>query len=76
MGDGYRSLSNYQFEAKLVIAIGKQGAKVTKADALALVFGYAVELDMTRRDRCDHRRNWHRCKSSSAIERRTSHDPA
>lgn len=41
---------NYHFEAELVIAIGKEGAKVSEADALGLVFGYAVGLDMTRRD--------------------------
>ena len=41
---------NYHFEAELVIAIGKEGAKVSEADALDLVFGYAVGLDMTRRD--------------------------
>ena len=42
--------ANYHFEAELVIAIGKEGAKVAEADALGLVFGYAVGLDMTRRD--------------------------
>ena len=42
--------SNYQFEAELVIAIGKEGAAVTAAAALELVYGYAVGLDMTRRD--------------------------
>lgn len=42
--------ANYHFEAELVIAIGKEGAKVSEADALGLVFGYAVGLDMTRRD--------------------------
>ncbi|UVO51033.1 fumarylacetoacetate hydrolase family protein [Sphingomonas sp. SUN019] len=42
--------ANYHFEAELVIAIGKEGAKVNEADALGLVFGYAVGLDMTRRD--------------------------
>lgn len=41
---------NYHFEAELVIAIGTEGAKVSEADALDLVFGYAVGLDMTRRD--------------------------
>jgi fumarylpyruvate hydrolase len=41
---------NYQFEAELVIAIGKGGAKVSEENALDLVFGYAVGLDMTRRD--------------------------
>ena len=42
--------ANYHFEAELVIAIGKEGAKVSEAQALDLVFGYAVGLDMTRRD--------------------------
>lgn len=41
---------NYHFEAELVIAIGKEGAKVSEDQALDLVFGYAVGLDMTRRD--------------------------
>ena len=41
---------NYHFEAELVIAIGKAGAKVSEENALDLVFGYAVGLDMTRRD--------------------------
>lgn len=42
--------SNYQFEAELVIAIGKEGFKVSVADAPKMIFGYAVGLDMTRRD--------------------------
>lgn len=42
--------ANYHFEAELVIAIGKEGAKVCVEGALDLVFGYAVGLDMTRRD--------------------------
>ena len=42
--------ANYHFEAELVIAIGKEGASVPEAQALGLVFGYAVGLDMTRRD--------------------------
>jgi fumarylpyruvate hydrolase len=41
---------NYHYEAELVIAIGKEGAGISKAAALDLVFGYAVGLDMTRRD--------------------------
>lgn len=41
---------NYHFEAELVIAIGKDGAKVSEGEALDLVYGYAVGLDMTRRD--------------------------
>ena len=42
--------ANYHFEAELVIAIGKEGANVGEDAALDLVFGYAVGLDMTRRD--------------------------
>ena len=42
--------ANYHFEAELVIAIGKEGAKVGEDAALDLVFGYATGLDMTRRD--------------------------
>ena len=42
--------ANYQYEAELVIAIGKEGAGVAENEALNLVFGYAVGLDMTRRD--------------------------
>lgn len=42
--------TNYHFEAELVIAIGHAGAKVSEADALGLVYGYATGLDMTRRD--------------------------
>jgi fumarylpyruvate hydrolase len=42
--------ANYHFEAELVIAIGKTGADITAAEALDLVYGYAVGLDMTRRD--------------------------
>jgi fumarylpyruvate hydrolase len=37
-------------ELELVVAIGRGGANVAAADAQALVFGYAVGLDMTRRD--------------------------
>ena len=42
--------ANYQYEGELVIAIGKAGAAVPESEALELVFGYAVGLDMTRRD--------------------------
>jgi len=42
--------ANYHYEAELVIAIDKEGAEVSEADALSLVFGYAVGLDMPRRD--------------------------
>jgi len=41
---------NLHHELELVVAIGRGGANVAAADAQALVFGYAVGLDMTRRD--------------------------
>ena len=41
---------NFHHELELVVAIGKRGVNVAAADALALVFGYAGGLDMTRRD--------------------------
>jgi len=41
---------NYHYEMELVIAIGKEGFRVTADKALDLVFGYAAGLDMTRRD--------------------------
>lgn len=41
---------NLHYEIELVVAIGKRGANVAAADAQGLVFGYAVGLDMTRRD--------------------------
>jgi fumarylpyruvate hydrolase len=37
-------------EVELVVAIGKGGKNIAAAEALQHVFGYAVGLDMTRRD--------------------------
>ena len=42
--------SDYQYEAELVVAIGLAGDHIAVADALQHVYGYAVGLDMTRRD--------------------------
>jgi fumarylpyruvate hydrolase len=42
--------SNYQYEIELVVAIGKGGFEIPASEALDHVFGYAVGLDMTRRD--------------------------
>lgn len=41
---------NYAYEMELVVAFGKTGANVPVESALDYVFGYAVGLDMTRRD--------------------------
>lgn len=42
--------SNYHYEIELVAAIGKGGSGIALEDALSHVWGYAVGLDMTRRD--------------------------
>ena len=42
--------SNYHHEIELVVAISKGGRDIAVADALTHVYGYAVGLDMTRRD--------------------------
>ena len=42
--------SNFHFECELVVALGAPAFRVSKADALKAVFGYACGLDMTRRD--------------------------
>ncbi|WP_423193584.1 fumarylacetoacetate hydrolase family protein [Cupriavidus sp. H18C2] len=41
---------NLHHEIELVVAIGKPGANVTPAQALDLVWGYGVGVDLTRRD--------------------------
>lgn len=42
--------SNYHHEIELVVAIGQGGRDIPVASALDHVYGYAVGLDMTRRD--------------------------
>ncbi len=42
--------SNYHYEIELVVAIGRGGFNIAQEQALEHVFGYAVGLDMTRRD--------------------------
>ena len=41
---------DFQHEMELVVAIGKGGSDIGVDDALSHVWGYAVGLDMTRRD--------------------------
>jgi fumarylpyruvate hydrolase len=41
---------NYHFEMELVVAIGGSAFRISQAQALEAVFGYACGLDMTRRD--------------------------
>ena len=42
--------TNYHHEVELVVAIGKRGRNIAVAAASEHVWGYAVGLDMTRRD--------------------------
>jgi fumarylpyruvate hydrolase len=42
--------SDLHHEIELVVALGKGGSNIAAADAMAHVWGYAVGLDMTRRD--------------------------
>ncbi len=47
----YPSLTgNFHHEIELVVAIGRGGAAIKAAGAMDHVYGYAVGLDMTRRD--------------------------
>jgi fumarylpyruvate hydrolase len=43
--------SDFQFEVELVIAIGRGGRDIAVANAHDHVWGYAVGIDLTRRDR-------------------------
>jgi fumarylpyruvate hydrolase len=53
---------NYHHEVEMVVALGKGGKNVPAAQALDLVLGYAVGLDMTRRDlqraNADQKKPW------------------
>lgn len=42
--------SQFEYEVELVIAIGKGGRNLTAEQAVDAILGYAVGLDMTRRD--------------------------
>jgi fumarylpyruvate hydrolase len=47
----YPSLTkNFHHEIELVVAIGKGGKNISAANAMQHIYGYAVGLDMTRRD--------------------------
>ncbi|HEY0146337.1 MAG TPA: fumarylacetoacetate hydrolase family protein [Methylovirgula sp.] len=42
--------TDFQYEVELVVAIGTAGAFIAVDDALNHVYGYAIGIDMTRRD--------------------------
>jgi fumarylpyruvate hydrolase len=54
--------ANYHYETEMVVALGKGGRRIDAKKANDHVFGYAVGLDMTRRDLQqvgkDHGRPW------------------
>jgi fumarylpyruvate hydrolase len=60
--------SNYHFEAEMVVVLKSGGKDIPLDKALDCVFGYAVGLDMTRRDLQDEakqmRRSWEAGKAS------------
>ena len=62
--------SDLHHEVELVIAIGRSGWDVSEAEARDLVFGYAVGLDLTKRDRQAELKTkgqpWERAKSFEA----------
>ncbi|MCW5687001.1 MAG: fumarylacetoacetate hydrolase family protein [Pseudolabrys sp.] len=43
--------ADFQYEVELVVAIGKGGRNIDPANGLDHVWGYAVGIDLTRRDR-------------------------
>ena len=61
---------DFQFEIELVVALGAGGCNLSRESALKSVFGYAVGIDLTRRDRQREMRvkmlPWERGKSFDA----------
>ena len=62
---------HWEFEVELVAAIGAPGAEIDEANALEHVWGYAVGVDMTRRDlqrkAKDKGEPWDAAKNGAAI---------
>lgn len=60
---------NFHHEIELVVAISKGGSNIPEAEAWDHIYGYAVGLDMTRRDlqleACSNRQPWEFGKSFS-----------
>jgi 2-keto-4-pentenoate hydratase/2-oxohepta-3-ene-1,7-dioic acid hydratase in catechol pathway len=49
---------HYDYEAELVIIIGKEGFKIPKSDALSYVFGYTAGDDLSARDLQNRTGQW------------------
>ncbi len=60
--------ANYHHEVEMVVALKSGGRDIPEEEALSHVFGYAVGIDMTRRDLQDEakalRRPWETAKSA------------
>ncbi len=50
------------YEGELAVIIGKRATKVSEADALNYVFGYAIANDVSARDLQDNDKQWVRAK--------------
>lgn len=61
---------DFQYEIELVVAIGRSGHDIAPTEASRHIFGYAVGIDMTRRDlqqeARDHGRPWDTGKNFDA----------
>jgi len=57
-----RRTADLHHEVELVVALGSGGSNVAASDTLSMIFGYAVGVDLTRRDlqtsAKQHRRPW------------------
>ena len=63
--------ANYHYETELVVALGKSGRRIDARRANDFIFGYAVGLDMTRRDL----QQWGKDHGVPGISARTSTSP-
>jgi fumarylpyruvate hydrolase len=62
--------ANFHHEVELVVALGGGGANIAKNDASALIYGYAVGIDLTRRDlQSDARDNGRPWDTSKGFDR-------
>jgi fumarylpyruvate hydrolase len=69
----YPSLTkNFHHEIELVVALAKGGRDIRASDAVGLIWGYAVGLDMTRRDLQNEAKKQGRpwCSSKPSTKRR------
>ena len=62
--------ANFHHEAELVVALGGAGANVPVTKASSLIYGYAVGIDLTRRDlQSDAKDNGRPWDTSKAFDR-------